>query len=121
MAIREFSELRQQDVGDGADRYHFLLVEGEEVLLEYKSLRDRCVITNKRLITIDIQGLRGKKAEYLNIPFNKVSAFQFESAGTFDLDAELRIWVSGLGEFELEFLKGTDIEQLAKTLSEMIL
>ena len=98
----------------------FILVDGEVIQSAYKSIRDKLAITNKRIITIDKQGLTGKKIEYLSIPFNKVTSFSLETAGTFDLDAELKVWVSGLGKFELQFVKGTDIKPIAKMLSNYI-
>ena len=40
-----------------------VLVEGEEVLAAYKTLRDVALITNKRIILADKEGLMGKKIE----------------------------------------------------------
>ncbi|WED24590.1 PH domain-containing protein [Vibrio sp. JC009] len=109
--------LTEQDAGEGMDTYGFMLIEGEEVKCEYKTVRDMVILTNKRLITIDVQGITGKKKEFFVLPFSKITAFAIESAGTFDMDAEFKIWASGIGELEINFLKGTDVSKIAKVLS----
>lgn len=116
----KLTALTEDDIGKNEDRYGFLITEGETVELEYRTVRDMLILTNKRLITIDIQGLRGKKAEFFVLPYNKISAFSVETAGTFDLDSEFKVWASGLGELEFQFLKGTDISKIAKLLSSGI-
>lgn len=45
-----------------------------------------------------------------------------ETAGTFDLDAEMRISISGNPTpFQREFKRGTDVVSVQKTLAEFIL
>ncbi|MGL5037527.1 MAG: PH domain-containing protein [Aeromonas sp.] len=112
--------LSERNIGDGADRYSGLLLPDESVMLEYKSIRDRLVFTDRRLISIDIQGITGKKAELFVLPYSKATAFSVETAGTFDLDAEFKIWTSGLGLLQFEFIKGTDIKKIAQLLSSKI-
>ena len=58
-------------------------------------MRDRIVFTNRRLVFVDRQGMTGSKIEYHSIPYRSITQFSVESAGTFDLEAELKIWVSG--------------------------
>ena len=72
-----------------------LLTDGEEIELGFKLLRDTFIFTSKRLILVDIQGLTGSKTEYMSISYKSISRFSVETAGTFDLDAELKIWISG--------------------------
>ena len=72
-----------------------VLAEGEVVEHAYKLIRDLFVFTNKRLVLVDKQGLTGSKVEYHSIPYKNITHFSVETAGTFDLDAELKIWISG--------------------------
>ena len=46
-----------------------ILVEGEEVQVAYKSIRDVAVVTNKRIITADEQGLTVKKGRSIHHSF----------------------------------------------------
>jgi len=74
--------------------YGKLLIEGEEIELGFKLIRDVFIFTTKRLILVDKQGLTGRKTEYKSISYKSISRFSVETAGTFELDAELKIWVS---------------------------
>lgn len=74
--------------------YSKLLIEGEEIELGFKLIRDTFIFTTKRLILIEKQGLTGSKIEYKSIVYKSITRFSIETAGTFELDAELKIWVS---------------------------
>src|SRR6188474_798041 len=67
--------------------YGKLLIEGEEIELGFKIIRDVFILVDK-------QGLTGSKIEYKSITYKSISRFSIETAGTFDLEAELKIWVS---------------------------
>lgn len=99
-----------------------ILIEGEVVHRAFKIIRDLFIFTDKRLILIDKQGITGKKAEYHSIPYKSISHFSVETAGTFDMDAEMKIYISGnMTPFEREFKRGTDIKGVQRTLAEFIL
>ena len=72
-----------------------VLANGEVVEHAYQLFRDYFVFTSKRLVLVDKQGLTGSKVEYHSIPYKSITHFSVETAGTFDLDAELKIWLSG--------------------------
>ena len=97
------------------------LIDGELVVGAYKSVRDGVVFTNKRIITINIQGITGKKQDYTSIPYSKISAFSLETAGVFDLDAELEIYMSGVGRLKFEFTGDTDVKAICKAISTFAL
>ncbi|WP_042145009.1 MULTISPECIES: PH domain-containing protein [unclassified Pseudoalteromonas] len=98
------------------------LIDGEAIQKAYKVIRDMFVFTNKRLILIDKQGVTGSKVELLSIPYSKVTKFSKESAGHFDLDAELKIWIgSELEPLTKEFKAGDNINDVYKILSQFVL
>jgi hypothetical protein len=72
-----------------------VLADSESVAKAYKMVRDLFVFTNKRLIFIDKQGVTGKKVDYLSIPYKSITSFNIQTAGRFDMDCELSIWLSG--------------------------
>nr|WP_286135345.1 PH domain-containing protein [Arthrobacter sp. UCD-GKA] len=102
-------------------RSHPLFVQGEEQLAAFKGARDYVVFTNKRLIAVNIQGLTGKKRDYTSLPYSKVQAFSVETAGTFDLDAELDLWFSSLGKVRLEFKGKVDVRALSQLVASHVL
>ena len=72
-----------------------VLAGGERLEKAYQLLRDLFIFTNKRLILVDKQGLTGSKVEYRSLPYRSITHFSVETAGHFDLDAELKVWISG--------------------------
>ena len=98
-----------------------LLVQGEQVHLAFKGIRDSIVLTDKRLISINVQGISGKKRDYSSLPLNKIQAWSVETAGTFDRDSELDLWFSGLGKVRLEFKGAADIRQLGHMIASYVL
>lgn len=75
-----------------------ILTEGEGVEIAFRLIRDLIVFTDRRLILVDKQGLTGRKVAYMTVPYRAITCFSVETAGSFDLDSELAIWVSGRAE-----------------------
>jgi hypothetical protein len=98
-----------------------LLVDGEHVIAQFSAVRDFVIFTNKRIITVNVQGLSGKKKDFTSLPYSKVQAFSIETAGTFDLDAELELSFSGLGSVKLDFSNATEIYEIGRMISEHVL
>ena len=98
-----------------------LIVAGEEILGSYKSMRDGVVFTTARIIIVNVQGLTGKKVDYTNIPYSKINVYSIETAGTFDLDAELDLFISGMGKLRFEFKGRSDIVAISRYISQAIL
>ena len=98
-----------------------ILIDGEEIIGSYQSIRDGVVFTNKRLIAINIQGITGKKKDFTSLPYSKVQAFSVETAGIFDLDSELELWFSGVGRVKFEFIGAADVSYICKMISKRVL
>ena len=93
------------------------LMQEEVILLAFKVVRDVHIMTTHRLMSIDVQGITGTKKEIRTIPYGKISAFSVESAGTFDMDAELKIFVSGLDPLEIKLARETDVAEITNILA----
>lgn len=99
-----------------------ILIPGEQVVQAYRIIRDLFIFTDRRLVLVDKQGITGKKAEYHSIPYKSISHFSVETGGTFDMDAELKIYISGnMNPIQREFRKGADIVGVQKSLAQFIL
>ena len=105
------------------NEYGKLLIEGEEIELGFKLIRDLFIFTTKRLILIDKQGLTGNKIEYKSIAYKSISRFSIETAGTFDLDAELKIWISSeqLPSITKQFNKSVNVYDVHRVLATHVL
>jgi hypothetical protein len=98
-----------------------LLMKDECILCGYRLVRDVFMFTGRRLLLVDKQGLTGKKLEYLSIPYKSITKFSIETAGTFDLDAELKIWVAGSPEpVSQKFSKGVDVYKVQTLLAKAV-
>lgn len=98
-----------------------IFIDGERLISEYSAMRDFVIFTNKRIIAVNVQGITGKKKDFTFLPYSKIQAFSIETAGVFDMDAELEIYFSGVGKVKLEFTGASDITEIGKTISEMML
>lgn len=114
-------KLRGESLNSGESTVKDLLIPGEIIVGSYVSVRDRVVFTNKRIISCNVQGLTGKKIDYTSIPYSKIQTFSVETSGMLDLDAELEIWLSGIGKVKFELTGGVDIKALCQTISTFIL
>lgn len=111
----------KQDKGMKHTQLEQILVEGEEFMSSYTAGRDYVAFTNKRIIAVNVQGVTGKKQDFTSIPYSKISCFSVETAGVFDLDAELDITISGMGTVRFEFAGSCDIRHIARTIASYTL
>jgi hypothetical protein len=99
-----------------------ILAPGEKVEHAYQLIRDYFVFTDRRFILVDKQGLTGNKVEYHSIPYRSITHFSIETGGTFDLDAELKIWISGTAApIQKTFNKKLSIYEVQAVLASYVL
>lgn len=115
-------KLRPIKVNELYDDVAMFLIDGESLIASFQAIRDKVVFTNKRIISINVQGLTGKKVDYTSLPYSKVQAFSVETAGVLDLDCEIDLMFSGItGLVRFEVKGSFDIRGFNKVLSEHIL
>ena len=99
-----------------------ILAPGERVEHAYQLIRDYFVFTDKRFVLVDKQGLTGSKVAYHSIPYKSITHFSIETGGTFDLDAELKIWISSTAEpIQRQFNKKLSIYEVQAVLASYVL
>ena len=100
-----------------------LLISGEQIEFAFKTIRDQLVFTNKRIISIDVQGLTGKRKSYATMPYSKIQYFSIETPGFMELfpDSELFIMFSNSFTAKFEFKGAVDIGKIGRMLSEYVL
>ena len=67
--------LKPIDVSEVRNDVTGLLIDGEEIIAAFKTIRDQLVFTNKRIISVDVQGLTGKRKSFTTMPYSKVQFF----------------------------------------------
>ncbi len=104
------------------EEFKQILAPGEEVEHAYQLIRDYFVFTDKRFVLVDVQGLTGSKVEYHSIPYRSITHFSIETGGTFDLDAELKIWISSTAlPIQKRFNKNLNIYEVQSVLASYVL
>ena len=98
-----------------------MFIQGEQIIATFQSIRDGIVFTNKRIISINVQGLTGKKKDFTSLPYSKIQAFSVETAGALDLDSELELWFSGMGKVKFEFVSRADVPAICRMISGFVL
>ena len=112
-----FARLNKVENTDFLDMISDFLIEGEEIVGSYRSIRDGVVFTNKRILAINVKGITGKKKDFTSIPYNKITTFSLETAGLLDFDAELEIYMSAVGKVKFEFTGRTNVKEICKMIS----
>ncbi|MGI6730890.1 MAG: PH domain-containing protein [Anaerovoracaceae bacterium] len=97
-----------------------LLVQGEEAIAAYKTIRDSAIFTNKRLIVRDAQGITGKKVEIYSLPYSSINMWSTENAGTIDFNAEVELWTRA-GHIKINLKKGIDVRRFDRLIAEALL
>ena len=111
----------EADVASVEETLEHVLADDENVEKAFQLMRDLIIFTNRRMILVDRQGMTGRKAEYHSVPYRAVTHFSVESAGTFDLEAELKIWLSGTSApIEKTFSRGQTIFEVQKALATYV-
>lgn len=116
-----FVKLRAVPNSDFSSMISPMFVNGEEIIQSFRGIRDGVVFTNKRIFAINVQGLTGKKKDFTSLPYSKIQAFSVETAGVLDLDSELDLWFSGMGNVKFEFVASADVSKICQMISERVL
>lgn len=117
-----FFTSHEVDPAEITEKYGSLLLPDEEVLTAFKAVRDTVFLTTHRFVLIDVQGITGSKVGVQSIPYRSIVRFSVESAGTFDLDSDLNIWVSSAAmPITVKVSRKADPQAILRTLAEHVL
>ncbi len=106
---------------DYAEKVSELLLDDEEIIDSFKSMRDGVIFTSKRIISVNVQGITGSKKDFTSLPYKNIVAYSIETSGTFDLDSELEIYFSAIGKVKFEFTGESSMLQISKVISNHVL
>ncbi len=98
-----------------------LLSPGEEIKRAYTLVRDKIIMTQKRIIFINVKGLTGKQIEIFSAPYRSLIGYSIQTAGVLDLSAELFIYVASRPEpITYKFSNNVNIYEVQAILSDAI-
>jgi len=111
----------EADIADVEKNVERILADDERVERAFQLVRDLMIFTNRRFILVDRQGLTGKKTTYHSIPYRAITNFSVETAGHFDLESELSIWISGQeSPVQKQFTRGRTIFEVQRALATYV-
>lgn len=98
-----------------------IFAQGEEIAAAYKLIRDYIILTQKRIIFINVKGITGKQIEISSYPYRSIVGFSIQTAGIMDLNAELYITVANLSEpIKYTFSKDINIYEVQAVIADAI-
>jgi len=98
-----------------------LLVNGENMVMAFQTVRDQVIFTDKRIFVVNVQGITGKRTSYFSYPYSKVQYFGIETAGVLDIDSELVFAFSNGARLQFDFKSKVDIRKISMMVSNYIL
>ncbi len=100
-----------------------ILINDEEILYAFQTVRDQMVFTNKRVISIDVMGITGKRKSFGTLPYSKIQFFEVRTPGFAELipDCEMMLTFASGHTAKFEFRGNVDIGMLARLISEYVL
>ena len=116
-------DLTPIDLSTVNDMVRGLLIDGEKMVMAFKTVRDQLIFTNERIISIDVQGITGKRKSFTSMPYSKIQFFTVQSPGFIELvpDSELEIMFSNGFVATFEFKGRVDIGEIGRMISEYVL
>lgn len=100
-----------------------LLIDGEEAVMAFQTVRDQLIFTNKRIIAVDVQGITGKRKSFSSMPYAKIQYFSIQTPGFMEMipDSELFVMFSNTFTAKFEFKGNVDIGRIGRMISEYVL
>jgi len=117
-AVLKLRPIKTENVLDAIPKF---LIEGEEIFAAFKTVRDQLVFTNKRIIAANVKGVTGTQIDYTSIPYSKIQIFSIETAGLIDLDCEIELFLSSVGNVKFEISGSFDIVAFNQLVSRHML
>ena len=98
-----------------------LLIDGEQIVQCFQTVRDQVIFTTRRTFVVNVQGITGKKVSYFSYPYSKVQYFGIETAGVLDIDSELILVFSDGNRLQFDFKSKVDIQKISALIASFVL
>lgn len=115
---KEYLKLKKVDSDEVGKNVLGLLLASERVLGCYKSGRDYIVFTDKRFMAVNVQGITGKKQDITSVPYRAITMFSVQTSAVIDIDSELDLTITAVGDVKFEFTGHSDIVEIGRMISE---
>ncbi len=119
-SVFNLKEIKLESVRGDVDG---LLIDGEEPVMAFHTVRDQLVFTNRRIIAIDVQGMTGTRKSFTSLPYSRIQYFTIQTPGfgEFMPDTELFVMFNNRFTARFEFKTRTDIGKIARLIGDFAL
>ncbi|MBD9045380.1 MAG: PH domain-containing protein [Faecalibacterium prausnitzii] len=100
-----------------------LLLDGEQIVGAYKTVRDQAVFTTHRIFMVDMQGMTGTRQEIFVLPYRKILHYGIKTAGFGDpmQASQLTVCFADAHEAKFGFIGQDELLAVARAISRCIL
>lgn len=118
--MKDLIRIQEKDI---CKNVRALLLDGEEVVGAYKTVRDQAVFTSHRVFVVDMQGVTGTRQEIFVLPYRKILHFGIQTAGFGDplQSSQLTVCYADGHEMQFGFLGQEELLAVAGAISKCIL
>ena len=118
--MQNLVRIPEKDICKNAQK---LLLDGEQVVGAYKTVRDQVVFTTRRIIMVDMQGITGTRQQIFVLPYRKVLHFGIQTAGFGDpiQASQLTVCFADGHEAKFGFIGQEELFAVANAISRCIL
>lgn len=113
-----FVNLKEIELEKVRDDVMNIIAPGEDIIQAFKTVRDQVVFTDKRVITVNVQNLVGKRVSYFSYPYSKIQYYGIETAGVLDIDSELILAFSDGIKLTFDFRSRVDIKAISANIQK---
>ena len=115
--------LKPIDLREVRDEVSGLLIPEEVMICAFRTIRDQLIFTNKRIISVDVQGFTGSRRSYASLPYSQVQYFVVQTPSVAEIipDSELMLVFANGMTTHFEFKGSVDIGLIGRMISEYVL
>lgn len=113
--------LKAIDIKDVRPEVNKLMINEENIILAFQTIRDQVIFTNHRIFVVNVKGVTGKKIAYFSYPYSKIQYYGIETAGLLDIDSELVVAFSNGEVLKFDFKSNVDIKTISTMIAKYIL
>lgn len=95
-----------------------LLHNGENIVASFAIIRDQVIFTNKRIITVEVNGITGVQQDIFSLPYRKVQYYGIKTAGFAEMipDSSLFLFFADKKTAEFHFQEKVNIIEIGKII-----
>ena len=95
-----------------------LLHSGENVVAPFAVVRDQVIFTNKRIITVEVNGITGVQQDIFSLPYRKVQYYGIKTAGFAEVipDSSLLLFFADGKKAEFHFQEKANIIEIGRII-----